>query len=82
MFFLFGKFPFLLRLKNALSGSHSVLSGTSPLLVRRYPLIDRLLSGTHPVNVRFPVACPVLVRSFLNFQAPHTDSESFELQRR
>ena len=31
----------------------SVLSGTSPLLVRRYPLIDRLLSGTHHVNVRF-----------------------------
>ena len=31
----------------------SVLSGTSPLLVRLYPLIDHLLSGTHPVNVRF-----------------------------
>ena len=31
----------------------SVLSGTSPLLVWWYPLIDRLLSGTHPVSVRF-----------------------------
>ena len=31
----------------------SFLSGTSPLLVRWHPLIDRLLSGTHPVNVRF-----------------------------
>ena len=43
----------------------SVLSGTSPLLVRRYLLIDRLLSGTHPVNVRFsrymPGACTVIV---------------------
>ena len=31
----------------------SVLSGTSLLLARCYPLIDRLLYGTHPVNVRF-----------------------------
>ena len=56
MFFVFGKCPFLLRWKNVLSGSHactSVLSGRSPLLVRRYPIIDRLSSGTHPVNVRF-----------------------------
>ena len=31
----------------------SVLDGTSPLLVRRYPLIDRLLCGTYLVNVHF-----------------------------
>ena len=30
----------------------SVLSGTSSLIVRWYPLIDRLLSCTHPANVR------------------------------
>ena len=30
----------------------SILSVTSPLLVQ-YPLIDRLLYGTVPVNVRF-----------------------------
>ena len=31
----------------------SVLSGTSSLPILSYPLIDRLLSGTHPVIVRF-----------------------------
>ena len=30
----------------------------------------------------FPVSCPVLVRSLLNFQAPHADRESFEWQMR
>ena len=56
MFFVFGKCPFLLRWKNVcpvLMRCTSVLSGTSPLLVRLYPLIDRLLYGTHPVTVRF-----------------------------
>ena len=36
----------------------SVFSGTSPLLVRRYPLIDHLLSGTQTVNFRFSCYMP------------------------
>ena len=53
MFLVFGKCRFLLRWQNVFSVSHVLSQVTSPLLVRWYPLIDRLLSGTYPVNVRF-----------------------------
>ena len=86
MFFLFGKFPFLLRLKNVLSGSHALhlrfirnKSVTRREISVNRPFIIRYTSGKTCV---FPVACPVLVLSLLNFQAPHTESESFDRQRR
>ena len=67
MFFVFGKCPFLLRWKNVLSGmiAHAhfralpFLSALPEITGHRFScvaspfLIDRLLSGTHPVIVRF-----------------------------
>ena len=90
MFFVFGKCPFPLRWKNVLSGSHALhLRFIRNKSVTRMVIsvIDRLLSGTHLVTrfwltCAFPVTCPVLVRSLLNFQAPHADRESFERHRR
>ena len=56
MFLVFGKlirinneFPFLLRWKNVLPGSHAL----HIRFIRNNPLIDRLLSGAYPVNVGF-----------------------------
>ena len=43
------------------------------------PFIIRYTSG---YRAFFPVTCPVLVLSLLNFQATHTDRENFERQRR
>ena len=81
MFFVFGKCPFLLRWKNVLTGSHAY-----PEQVR-YSYGDiRTSTVCYPVHIRltyvFPVTCPVLVRSLLNFQAPHPDRKNFEWQRR
>ena len=82
MFFVFGKCPFLLRWKNVLSGSHALhlrfiwnKSVNRTVISVNRPFIIRYTSG-------YPVSCLVLVRSLLNFQAPHTDCENFERQRR
>ena len=86
MFFVFGKCPFLLRWKNVLSGSHALhlrfsqnKSITRTVISVNRPFIIRYTSG---YRAFFPVTCPVLVQSLLNFQAPHTDRENFEWQRR
>ena len=85
MFFVFGKCPFLLRWKNVLSGSHAL----HLRFIRNKSVTHTVISVNrlyYPVHIRlscvFPVTCPVLVRSLLNFQAPHTDRENFERQRR
>ena len=86
MFFVFGKCPFLLRWKNVLSGSHALhlrfirnKSVTRTVISVNRPFIIRYTSG---YRAFFSVTCPVLVRSLLNFQAPHIDRENFERQRR
>ena len=56
MFFVFGKWPFLLCWKNVLSGSHALhLRFIRNKSVTRLVISvnRRLLSGTHPVNVLF-----------------------------
>ena len=82
MFFVFGKCPFLLRWKNVLSGSYAL----HLRFIRNKSVTRTVISVNRPFVIRltcvFPVTCPVLVRSLLNFQAPHADRESFEWQRR
>ena len=70
MFFLFGKCPFFLRWKNVLSGSHALhfrfirnKSVTCTVISYSRPFIIRYTSG----NCVFPITCPVLVRSLLDF---------------
>ena len=82
MFFVFGKCPFLFRWKNVLSGSHALHLS----FIRNKSVTCTVISVFYPVHILllcvFPVTCLVLVRSLLNFQAPHTDRENFELKRR
>ena len=85
MFFVSGKCPFLLRWKKVLSGSHAL----HLRFIQNKPVTRTVVSVNRPFIIRyirltciFPVTCPVLVRSLLNFQAPHADRESFERQMR
>ena len=71
MFFVFGKCPFLLLWKNILFSSHALhlhfiqnKSVTCKVISVNRPFIILYTSGLTCV---FPVTCPVLVRSLLDF---------------
>ena len=86
MFLVFGKCPFLLRWKYALSVSHPLhlhcsrnKSVTRTVISVNRPFIMQYISGKHAFS---PVTFPVFIRSLLGSYTPNTDRESLERQRR